>query len=132
MAVFSASFSSEFSFCLEVGASSLAGRSRGNRDSPHHVSWFFLVLADIMSMPEDIPPGSGFVRDKRSPPLPTRSEFSGLFTILLSFLLTTQAARRMTSRVCGMWKIRIRKRKSGAPAPLDTRQGRETAKTGGA
>ena len=32
-------------------------------------------------------PPRGFVRDKRSPPLPNPSEFSGMFTILLSFSL---------------------------------------------
>jgi hypothetical protein len=43
-----------------------------------------------------------FSRDKRSPILPAPSEFSGMFTILLSFLLNTEAARRMTFRVCGV------------------------------
>jgi hypothetical protein len=52
-----------------------------------------------MRVPENVPYGAGFVRDKRFSPLPTPSEFSDMFTILLSFPLTTQPARRVTSRV---------------------------------
>ena len=78
-----------------------AQRRRKTRDG--HVSWFFLLLADIMPMPENVPsapPLSSVTKSHRT--VPTPSEFSDLFTILISFLLTTKAAGRMTSSVRGV------------------------------
>src|ERR1039458_2428110 len=57
--------SSHGTHCLVTSSSDTC---RGN--AGHHVSWFFLLLADIMPMPESIPSPPGFVSDKRSPPLP--------------------------------------------------------------
>ena len=72
----------------------------------------------------------GFVRDKRSPPLPAPSEFSGMFTILPSFLLTTESARRMTSHVRRVGKIKIRKGRSGERKVISPGKGDATSGSG--
>ena len=84
---------------------------RGNRDR-----YFLVFRPHTMPMPENVVSAPGYVSDKRSPPVPRPSEFSGMFTILLSWRLTRETARRMTSLVRGRWKIKIRKRKSGGEA----------------
>lgn len=48
-------------------------------------------------MPEIVPPDCGFASDNGYPSLSADAEFSGMFTLVRSVLLTTPAAKRMTS-----------------------------------
>jgi hypothetical protein len=88
------------------------GKGRTNRRKPEELGALHTSFPGSSATSQPTCPCQGkfrmrtvLVRDKRSPFLYASPEISAMFTIPLSFLLTMEAARRMTSSVGGMGKI---------------------------
>jgi hypothetical protein len=69
------------------------------------VSRFFRILSDDVPVPESVPDANSSGSGQKVSIFCASSEISVMFTIPLAFVLTMEAARRMTFSVGGMGKV---------------------------